>query len=103
MEEIDEAADLALLKYDYKPVHRRVDFYRVDNPPIDRSGHSFEDPYNGWRPLVIGDLHVTALPCDHLGVFEDRGTAALASAVIAQLEAGDATSESASTFSAARA
>jgi amino acid adenylation domain-containing protein len=90
MVDILELAELSLNDYQPKPLNRSVDFYRVDIPPVEWPGHSFDDPFNGWRPFVTGELHMTGLPCTHHDVFEEQGIAPLAAAVINQLQTAEA-------------
>jgi hypothetical protein len=90
MNDMLEEAELALAHYEPRPLNRRVDFYRVDHQPVGWTGCSFEDAYNGWRPLVLGELNLIRLPCEHDEVFEEKGIAPLAEAVAGQLGRGDA-------------
>jgi amino acid adenylation domain-containing protein len=86
MEDILDVAEWSLLHYEFRPLSRQVNFYRVNFAPPDWPGNSFEDPHNGWKPLVTGELQIIGLPCDHHAVFEEKGIVALANGVMAQLQ-----------------
>jgi thioesterase domain-containing protein len=81
MQYILEDAECALTAHDPLPLHRSVHLFRIDFPPTDWAGCSFDDPYNGWRRLVKGDLSVTRLPCGHHQIFDPPAITILAAAL----------------------
>jgi thioesterase domain-containing protein len=85
LDEVREVAEFALTRYLPKPYSGRVSLYRASVQPHDWPTCSFEDPYNGWRPLVKGELSLTVLPCGHLEVFDEPSLGLLAEGIAGQL------------------
>src|SRR5262249_44912691 len=62
---VAEAGERANARYSPLPYDGNVLLVRA-NRPTHWSGMRFDDPLNGWGPVIVGKIDVVGIDCDHV-------------------------------------